>query len=470
MRVKYKMGVKVTKSLLWIAGQFPVYLITASSLGGLLVNDHINLNQFIEILFVVSSARFILSLLRGPKPVFENRLVRYNIKRLIVDESRIAFIFLASCFLFNWTIEIKEASVFILANYIGQCGGLFLTNRIRKWLLLFSSNEKQVKKVIIAGTSETAKEIADRILNSPETELSIIGFMDYKKKGFWSYRDLPLIGHPEDIERIGMMQQLDGVIIAVEKDELLFAEKLFETAENLGLTVCFAPDIFRPKIYNSRPAYISGKPVMVYRRIPENQTELFIKELIDKSISIAILTITAPILFLIGMAIKFDSKGPVIFSQTRSGVNGRKFKLYKFRTMVNDAEKKKKELSAQNEMSGPVFKIKNDPRVTRVGSLLRKTSLDEFPQFLNVLKGDMTLVGPRPPLPNEVASYEPWQRRRLSVKPGITCTWQVNGRNQIDFDDWMKLDLDYIDNWSLLKDAEIMAKTVPAVLKGDGAS
>jgi lipopolysaccharide/colanic/teichoic acid biosynthesis glycosyltransferase len=159
----------------------------------------------------------------------------------------------------------------------------------------------------------------------------------------------------------------------------------------------------------------------------------------------------------------------VFFTQTRVGLNGRRFTLWKFRTMVREAEKKKAELAAFNEMSGPVFKMSDDPRVTRLGQFLRRTSLDELPQLINVLKGDMSLVGPRPPLPHEVVQYAGWERRRLSVKPGLTCLWQINGRNRIDFDEWMKLDLEYIDTWSLQKDAAILAKTVPAVLRGAGA-
>jgi lipopolysaccharide/colanic/teichoic acid biosynthesis glycosyltransferase len=168
------------------------------------------------------------------------------------------------------------------------------------------------------------------------------------------------------------------------------------------------------------------------------------------------------------LLIKLESKGPVLFKQVRAGENGKNFHLYKFRTMCIDAEDKKAALSTRNEMSGPVFKIREDPRVTTIGRLLRKFSIDELPQFVNVLKGEMSLVGPRPPLPSEVSGYQPWQHRKLSVKPGVTCLWQINGRNQVDFDEWMRLDLEYIDNWSLALDTKILLKTLPAVLKGTG--
>jgi exopolysaccharide biosynthesis polyprenyl glycosylphosphotransferase len=173
---------------------------------------------------------------------------------------------------------------------------------------------------------------------------------------------------------------------------------------------------------------------------------------------------------LIAVVLKLTSKGPVFFRQERVGMNGRRFTFFKFRSMVVDADRRKDELKHLNEMDGPVFKIKNDPRVTRVGRFLRKFSLDELPQMWNVLKGDMSLVGPRPPVPSEVEKYEFWARRRLSIRPGLTCLWQISGRNSINFQQWMELDLQYIDNWTLGLDFKILLKTVPAVLGGRGAS
>ena len=183
-----------------------------------------------------------------------------------------------------------------------------------------------------------------------------------------------------------------------------------------------------------------------------------------------------PLFGLIALAIRIDSKGPIIFKQVRVGLRGRKFVLYKFRSMVINAEDilsetnqaNLAEVHMRNEQDGPVFKMKNDPRVTRVGKFLRKTSLDELPQFFNVLKGDMSVVGPRPPIPSEVDKYERWQLRRLSMKPGITCIWQVSGRNNIPFERWMKLDLQYIDSWSLKLDFMIILKTIKTIFKRDG--
>jgi exopolysaccharide biosynthesis polyprenyl glycosylphosphotransferase len=196
-----------------------------------------------------------------------------------------------------------------------------------------------------------------------------------------------------------------------------------------------------------------------------------VKRAFDFVSSLLLLALFLPIMLVISIAVKVTSPGPIFFKQQRTGKNGRLFTLYKFRSMVIDAEEKKQELMKYNEMEGPVFKIAKDPRITNIGNFLRKTSLDELPQIFNVLKGDMSLVGPRPPIPEEVNQYENWQRKRLAVMPGITCTWQVSGRNQItSFEDWVKLDIDYIDNYSFMNDIKLLFKTIPAVLSSRGSS
>lgn len=194
-----------------------------------------------------------------------------------------------------------------------------------------------------------------------------------------------------------------------------------------------------------------------------------LKRTADLGVSLVAILVFIPLTLIIAVAIKMDAPGPVFFKQIRVGEKGRLFLLYKFRSMYRDADKMKQSLSDMNEAEGPVFKIKRDPRITKVGALLRKTSLDELPQFINVLRGDMSLVGPRPPLPLEVEKYTDYQRGRLAVRPGLTCLWQVQGRSSVSFDRWVELDLEYIRNQSLWLDAKILVKTVPAVLKGTGA-
>lgn len=196
---------------------------------------------------------------------------------------------------------------------------------------------------------------------------------------------------------------------------------------------------------------------------------VLLKEVIDRLFALIWIILLLPVFIATAIAIKLESGGPILFTQSRVGQNGRLFKIYKFRSMVVDAEALKEDLQSQNEMSGPVFKMTHDPRVTKVGKFIRKTSIDELPQLLNVLFGDMSMVGPRPPLPTETSQYDNWQRRRLTVKPGITCTWQISGRNNIDFYEWMKMDLDYIDNWTFTNDLRLMAKTLPAIFKQTGA-
>jgi exopolysaccharide biosynthesis polyprenyl glycosylphosphotransferase len=211
-------------------------------------------------------------------------------------------------------------------------------------------------------------------------------------------------------------------------------------------------------------------PLLTYSTTPTSELRLLAKRTMDIGISLLVLGLALPAMLVIALAIKMASGGKVLYRQTRCGLYGRKFTLFKFRTMVEDAEQLQEELSHLNEMRGPVFKMKEDPRITPLGRWLRRLSLDELPQLWNVLKGDMSLVGPRPPVPREVSSYERWQRRRLSMRPGLTCLWQIRGRNDIDFESWMQLDLEYIDNWSPMLDVKILAKTIPAVLSGRGAS
>ncbi|WP_195265439.1 sugar transferase [Clostridium sp. 1001275B_160808_H3] len=198
----------------------------------------------------------------------------------------------------------------------------------------------------------------------------------------------------------------------------------------------------------------------------ENTLYEISKRALDVLASFLGLVILSPILIIVAILIKLESKGPAIFAQSRIGLNGEEFKMYKFRSMVQNAEELKEKLAKQNEMSGPMFKMKNDPRVTKVGKFIRKTSIDELPQLLNILKGDMTLVGPRPSLPKEVEKFEPWMLKRLEVKPGLTCYWQVSGRNNIDFEEWMKLDLKYVNDMNFCLDIKLIFKTV-AVLFGD---
>jgi len=238
-----------------------------------------------------------------------------------------------------------------------------------------------------------------------------------------------------------------------------------------GVEAWLKADFFPTKISRTSFDEFRGQPVLIYRSTPEASWQSAVKQVLDVTVAAALLLVLAPVFALVALLIKRSSPGPVFFKQERAGLNGHPFTMYKFRTMVTNAEQLKQELAALNEMSGPVFKITHDPRVIPVGRFLRKFSIDEFPQFYNVLRGEMSLVGPRPLPLDEVRRFDDVaHRRRLSVKPGLTCLWQVSGRNQVtDFKEWVRLDLEYIDNWSLWLDLQILVRTVPAVFAGVGA-
>ncbi|MDP2854668.1 MAG: exopolysaccharide biosynthesis polyprenyl glycosylphosphotransferase [Smithellaceae bacterium] len=268
-------------------------------------------------------------------------------------------------------------------------------------------------------------------------------------------------------------------------DEVVFAMplKMFDdprpyivAVEELGIHVTFIPNIYLDRLtYRPVRNRIQLQPYFGTFAITlasiEPQTDVrMIKSLIDYVAAGIGFIILMPVFLVIAAAIKISSRGPVFYKQERSGLNGRIFTFYKFRTMLADADEKRMELEGLNESDGPVFKIKNDPRIIPfIGHFMRRTSLDELPQLINILRGEMSLVGPRPPIPAEVAQYKPWQRRRLSMKPGLTCIWQTSpDRNDISFNDWMKLYLEYIDNWSLMLDFKLLLKTVKVVLFGNG--
>ena len=245
---------------------------------------------------------------------------------------------------------------------------------------------------------------------------------------------------------------------------------MVRACETLGIPFALPANIFRLERAQSLHTQGIRDGYLHYLNVEAKPAQMALKRLFDVVASGLALWALLPLLLAVAAVIKLTSKGPVFFRQQRVGLHGRPFSMLKFRSMVTNAEELKAKLAALNEQTGPVFKMKNDPRVTRIGRFIRKYSIDELPQLLNVLRGDMSIVGPRPPVPNEVARYEPWQRRRLSVRPGLTCIWQVSGRNQISFEEWMYMDMRYIDHWSLGEDFNLILKTVPVVVTGRGAS
>lgn len=332
-------------------------------------------------------------------------------------------------------------------------------------------NAQNIRNVIIVGTGERACKVAERIRNHKSWGLNFIGYVseDNGGSGESPEADVLCLGNISDIEEIVRRFVVDEVIFVISKEKLESLEEVFLFLEDEGINARLDLNLFRHVIAKVHLEELDDIPLLTYTTIPTNELALAVKRVLDVIISVISLIVLSPLIALIAGLVCLTSGGPALFEQTRCGLNGRRFTLYKFRSMYMGTEEKKKELDSLNELDGPVFKIRRDPRVTPVGRVLRRLSLDELPQLWNVLKGDMSIVGPRPPLPDEVARYERWQRRRLSMKPGLTCIWQVSGRNAIRFHDWMKLDLLYIDNWSLWLDLKILFRTIPAVLSGRGA-
>jgi len=326
------------------------------------------------------------------------------------------------------------------------------------------------RPILLFGFGKEARSFIATIQAHPEWGLDIVGCLDPDPAmASKELLGVPVLGSSSDLGSVLQQRVIDEVIFALPLDSLHEAIRLVPVCEEMGVRSRILADFYRPAIARMRFDDFQGIPMLSFSPTLIGQGMLFSKRMVDIIGSLIALLLLFPVGILIGLAIKFTTPGPVLFVQERCGFNGRLFKLLKFRTMVRNAEALKTSLSSYNEMAGPVFKMKDDPRVTAVGGFLRRFSLDEFPQFINVLKGDMSLVGPRPPTPDEVEQYDRWQRRRLSMKPGLTCLWQCNGRSRIDFDEWMRLDLEYIDRWSLALDFRILLKTIPAVILGIGA-
>jgi len=319
------------------------------------------------------------------------------------------------------------------------------------------------------GTGKRAVALIHRIKNHPEWGFKILGAIeDEAGRGIARVDGVEVIGNIDNIGEILKKKAVDEVMIVVPRSRLNFIEKAVLSCEIVGVKVVVAMDLFNLKIARARHTDLEGIPFVSFETTVANAWLLIAKRLIDIVLSFAGIVLGAPIFLASALAIKITSKGPVIFKQQRVGLNSRTFTLYKFRTMYSGADELRAAMEAKNDLDGPAFKMKHDPRVTPAGRVLRKLSIDELPQLFNVLAGHMSLIGPRALPTYEVEKIELWQRRRFSMRPGLTCLGQVNGRNKLDFNKWMKLDLEYLDNWSLWLDIKILAKTIPVVLFGIG--
>jgi exopolysaccharide biosynthesis polyprenyl glycosylphosphotransferase len=328
-----------------------------------------------------------------------------------------------------------------------------------------------LRKVIVVGTGPRAVRLYDEICPEVGSLYDVIGFVDTHERALHGAVRGPRLGPLEQLESILVRHVVDEVLIALPvKSFYREIEAAIRTCEKMGVQSKYLADVFEPALAKPRLEYASGTAVVAMKVVVDDD-RLHIKRAMDLAGAALGLIVLAPLLAAVAVAIKLTSPGPVLFSQERYGFNRRRFKMLKFRTMVANAEELQSELESQNELTGPVFKIRDDPRITRIGRFLRRSSIDELPQLVNVLLGHMSLVGPRPMATRDVHRFEEsWLLRRFSVRPGMTGLWQVSGRSNIAFDRWIALDLQYIDEWSLALDVKLLAKTVPAVIKGTGAN
>ena len=327
------------------------------------------------------------------------------------------------------------------------------------------------ERVLVVGGTGLGRQVMDSIVAQTFLGYSLLGYLEDRDPPATERRDghFRYLGVVQNLEALTRAQPIDQVIIALPFWEHHRLPEIVSVCRVAGIEFRVVPDLFELSFDRINVTNLSGIPLIGLKQLSLRGGNLLLKRVID----LALIILAAPVLLLLGgivaLAVKWDSPGPAIFKQQRVGKGGRSFTTYKFRTMVVDAEARKTALSELNEADGPIFKIRNDPRMTRIGRFLRRASLDEIPQLWNVLRDEMSLVGPRPQLPEEAALYEEWHRRRLEVKPGLTGLWQVLGRSDTSFDDMVRLDIYYAENWSPGMDLRIMLETIPAVLSGKGA-
>jgi len=396
----------------------------------------------------------------------------YSFSRVfwIIVRSTFLFIIAFSGIVFLLKIKFVGRLFFALFIAIGFC--LLI---IEKRLLVFGSRYIRRKgynlsRVLLVGTGPRAERFIAMLKDHSEWGFKVVGLIDAERsrvdEKFFGYK---VVGVLDDIPQILSKKTVDEVIFVVPRTWLHDIQQSITDCETQGVRATVAADLFDVKIGRAQQTSLNGFPLLSFETTRGKEWQLFVKRIIDVVVSAVGLILCFPLFITTALLVKLTASGPVFFKQRRRGLYGRVFTMYKFRSMYVGAQRQREELAHLNEMDGPVFKIKNDPRITPLGRILRKTSIDELPQLFNVFMGRMSLVGPRPLPVGEVAKFKLWQRRRMSMRPELTCLWQISGRNKIGFSRWVELDLEYIDSWSLWLDVKILSKTVPVVLFGVGA-
>jgi exopolysaccharide biosynthesis polyprenyl glycosylphosphotransferase len=442
-----------------------------------------SLSQFFEMKISIGNTLLFALLLVAWHNIFilsglyvSKRLVKRRTEVLEVAEATL----IASAFLFVMARVLHIQMVMFSFSFVMVfwlvCTSLMAGGRMTSHSILMSLRRRGHNRrfVLIVGTNERAIEFADCVRERPELGMQIVGFVDDEWPGLCVFEET---GHKRCSDFAGLAEFLrrqivdEAAIYLPVRSYYEHAAELISLCEQHGIAIRVHTQIYNLRSQDSVALDIEQDTHVAASSTSVRTWPSLIKRVIDFAGSTMTLIVLSPLLIAVAILVKFTSSGPIFFRQTRVGLNKRMFSMYKFRTMIPNAEEVQEELISMNEMSGPVFKIKNDPRVTPLGRFLRKTSIDELPQLINVFRGQMSLVGPRAMSRRDFELFNTdTHRRRFSVKPGITCLWQVNGRNSIPFEQWMELDLQYIDKWSIWLDIKILARTVPAVWRGTGAT
>ena len=383
-----------------------------------------------------------------------------------------AFLVFVAALAFHITLITTE---FLAIFWVASMGGTILSRvAMRSVLKRLRLHGRNLRDMLIVGTNPRAIQFAEKMRQNPALGYRIIGFVDQEWPGLTEFKQsgFELVCDFDGLLGFLRGNVVDEVVVALPMRSLHSrASEIATLCEEQGIVIRFVSNLFDLKKARSRAEEFDGDSLITHYTGGLEGWPVVFKRVVDITVSLVLILFLSPLLLAAALLIRLTSRGPAVFVQKRLGLNKRHFGIYKFRTMVLDAEKRMNEVEHLNEVTGPVFKIKNDPRITPLGRILRKASIDELPQLFNVLKGDMSLVGPRPlPIRDYQGFNEDWQRRRFSVRPGITCLWQIGGRSSVSFEKWMELDLQYIDKWSLRLDLEILVKTIPAVLRGSGAA
>ncbi len=445
-----------------------MYLRIHLETGSLIMTEHYS--RYLWLIYVVMALWPLLLNVNGLYPA--KRLRTTERAALIIITSSLQGLFIVVGFLFLFKLQIVSR---LIITGFGIIVSAFL---ILKESVIISRNRHlretgaDVKNVLVAGSIVSSRKVIEIIDKNSYLGLKVCGLLvPGEESQMGNAAGHKILGSLDEIERVLHDSPIDHVIITIDRKDYNEVDDIVFHSEEEGVEIWLTPDLFNVRIAKLDADELCGMPIFVLRTTPRFSWQIFIKSVLDRISGFIFSVLSLPLIAAAAIFIKLTSKGPVFFKQERCSVQGRRFILYKLRTMYAGAEEMQKELEAKNIMKGPVFKLKDDPRITPIGRVLRKLSIDEMPQFWNVLKGDMSLIGPRPPIPEEVRRYDGWQRRRLSMKPGITGLWQISGRSDItDFDKLANLDLRYIDNWSLWLDLKIFLKTIWVVLTMKGAA